>query len=139
MKRENKKRKPRNITRFGCPAKLVIARDQITGQWHVKDFICEHNHPMVEQDLACLLRSHRRIRDEQKTDIVAMQISGIRKHQIMDIMEIFYGGYDKVGFARRDLYNFCHRNKVDTVAAGDAQTVISYLTECRSRDMSHGT
>jgi len=112
----------------------VIARDQNTGKWHVKDFICEHNHPMVEQDLACLLRSHRRIRDEQKTDIVAMQISGIRKHQIMDIMEIFYGGYDKVGFARRDLYNFCHRNKVDTVAAGDAQTVISYLTECRSRD-----
>ena len=134
LKRENKKRKPRNITRFGCPAKLVIARDQNTGQWHVKDFICEHNHPMVEQDLACLLRSHRRIRDEQKADIVAMQISGIRKHQIMDIMEMLYGGHDKVGFTRRDLYNFCHRNKVDTFAAGDAQTVISYLTECRRRD-----
>ena len=128
LKRENKKRKPRNITRFGCPARLVIARDQNTGQWHVKDFICEHNHPMVEQDLACLLRSHRRIRDEQKADIVAMQISGIRKHQIMDIMEMLYGGYDKVGFTKRDLYNFCHRNKVRTVAAGDAHTVISYLT-----------
>ena len=85
LKRENKKRKPRNITRFGCPAKLVIARDQNTGQWHVNDFICEHNHLMVEQDLACLLRSHRRIRYEQKADIVVMQISGIRKHQIMDI------------------------------------------------------
>jgi len=80
----------------------VIARDQNTGQWHVKDFICEHNHPMVEQDLACLLRSHRRISDEQKADIVAMQISGICKHQIMDIMEMLYGGYDKVGFTRRD-------------------------------------
>ena len=57
----------------------------------------------------------------------------------MATMEMLYGGYDKVGFTRRDLYNFCHRNKVDTVAAGDAQTVISYLTECRSRDMSHGT
>ncbi|CAD6333783.1 unnamed protein product [Miscanthus lutarioriparius] len=89
---------------------------------------------MAERDLACLLRSHRRISDEQKTDIVAMQISRIRKHQIMDIMEIQYSRYDKVGFTTRDLYNFCHRNKVETVAAGDAQTVISYLTECRRRD-----
>jgi len=34
-----------------------------------------------------------------------MQISGIRKHQIMDIMKMQYGGYDKVGFTTRDLYN----------------------------------
>ena len=32
LKRENKKRKLRNITRFGCSAKLVIARNQNTGQ-----------------------------------------------------------------------------------------------------------
>ena len=32
LKRETKKRKPRNITRVGCRAKLVIARDQNTGQ-----------------------------------------------------------------------------------------------------------
>ena len=41
-----------------------------------------------------------------------------------------YSGYDKVGFTTRDLYNFCHRNKVEIVAAGGAQTVINYLTEC---------
>jgi zinc finger SWIM domain-containing protein 3 len=63
-----------------------------------------------------------------------MQISGIRKHQIMDIMEKQYGGYDKVGFTTRDLYNFCHRNKVEIVAAGDAKTVISFLTYQRRKD-----
>ena len=31
LKRETKKQKPRNITRVGCLAKLVIARDQNTG------------------------------------------------------------------------------------------------------------
>ena len=112
----------------------MISQDQNTGQWHVKDFTCEHNHLMVEQGLACLLHSHRRIRDEQKADILAMQISGIHKHQIMDIMVMLYGGYDKDGFINRDLYNFYHCNKVKTVAAGDAQTVISYLTECSCRD-----
>ncbi|XP_021321349.1 protein FAR1-RELATED SEQUENCE 5 [Sorghum bicolor] len=70
----------------------------------------------------------------QKAEILEMQISGIRKYQIMDIMQKQYGGYDKVGYTMKDLYNFCHRNKVETVAAGDAQTVISYLTECKCRD-----
>jgi zinc finger SWIM domain-containing protein 3 len=59
-------------------------------------------------------------------------ISGIREHKIMDVME--NDGYDKVGFTKRDLYNFCHHNKADIVAAGDAHTVISYLTKCRRRD-----
>ena len=51
LKREIKKRKPWNITRVGCLAKFVIARDQITGQWYVKDFIDEHNHPMAPAEL----------------------------------------------------------------------------------------
>jgi len=38
-KREDKQRRPRNITRVGCRAKFVIARDKNTGQWYVKDFI----------------------------------------------------------------------------------------------------
>ena len=51
LKRAIKKRKPRNITRVGCLAKFVTARDHITGHWYVKDFIDEHNHPMAQQSL----------------------------------------------------------------------------------------
>ena len=129
LKREIKKWKPQNITHVGCLAKFVIARDHITGHWYVKDFIDEHNHPMAPAELTCLLRSHRRISDEQKAEIVEMESSRIRKHKIMDVLEMQYGGYDKVGCTTRDLYNFCHRYKAETIAAGDAQTVISYLTE----------
>ncbi|KAM3228370.1 hypothetical protein ACQJBY_059804 [Aegilops geniculata] len=46
-KREERKRKPRNITRVGCKAKFVIARVAKTGRWFVKDFIDEHNHPLA--------------------------------------------------------------------------------------------
>ena len=100
----------------------------------MKDFIDEHNHPMTEPDLACFLCSHRRISDDQKAEIVQLHISGIRKHQIMDIMVRRYGGYDKVGFTSRDLYNFCHRNKAETLSGGDARTIISYMTESKCRD-----
>jgi zinc finger SWIM domain-containing protein 3 len=79
LNREIKKWRPRNITCCGCRAQLVIAQAQ-NGQWYVKEFIDEHNHPMIEPDLACFLRSHRNISDDQKTEIVEMQISRIRKY-----------------------------------------------------------
>jgi len=134
INRANKKRRPRNISRVGCKAKLVIAQDRKTGKWFVKDFIDEHSHQLAPPDLACLLRSHRRIRDEQKADIAEMEISGIRKHQIMDILETRYGGYDKVGFIARDIYNFCYRYNQGTIDAGDAKTMISHLGERQQRD-----
>ena len=80
MNMENKQWRPRGITRVGCRAKFVIAREMNTGQWYVKDFIDDHNHPLVPEDLSCLLHSHRRISDERKADILEMEISGIRKY-----------------------------------------------------------
>jgi zinc finger SWIM domain-containing protein 3 len=90
----------------------VIAQDQNMEQWYVKDFIEEHNHLMIEPNLSYFLHSHRRISDEQKSEIVHLQTYGIHKHQIMDNMLKRYGGYDKVGFTTRGLYNFCHYNKL---------------------------
>ena len=134
VKKEIKKRRPRDITRVGCPAKLVIALDRNSGQWYVKNFIDEHNHPLAPADLGCLLRSHRSISDAQKAKIVELGIAGICKHQIFEIMEMQYGGYDKVGYTSRDLYNFCHLYKQEIIAAGDAQTIISHLMERQNRD-----
>ncbi|CAN6299708.1 unnamed protein product, partial [Urochloa humidicola] len=134
LRREVKMRRLRNIIRCGCHAKLVISQDQNTRQWYVKDFIDEHNHPMMEADISCFLRSHRRISDDQKTEIVQLLISGIRKHQIMDIMIRRYRGYDKVGFTARDLYNFCHVNKLETLFRCDAQTIMRNMVESKRRD-----
>jgi zinc finger SWIM domain-containing protein 3 len=89
LNREIKKRRPQNITRCGCRAQLVIAQGQ-NRQWYVKEFIDEHNHPMIEPNLACFLRSHRNISDDQKAEIVEMQISGIGKYHIMEIMKRRY-------------------------------------------------
>ena len=74
----------------------VLARVEQTGRWFVKDFEDEHTHPLAPRDLACLLRSHRRISDEQKEDIIKMEISGIRKHKIMDVLCMQSGRYNDV-------------------------------------------
>jgi hypothetical protein len=39
LRKEIKKRRSRNITRYGCCAKFVIALNYDTEQWYVKDFI----------------------------------------------------------------------------------------------------
>jgi zinc finger SWIM domain-containing protein 3 len=79
----------------------VIALDYDTEQWYVKDFIDEHNHPMIDADLSCFLRSHRKITDEQKAEIVHLQISGIWKHQIVDTMLKRYGGMISLDLQQR--------------------------------------
>ena len=43
-------------------------------------------------------------------------------------------GMIRLGVQQRTLYNFCHLYKAETIATGDAQTVISYLTELQRRD-----
>jgi hypothetical protein len=63
-----------------------------------------------------------------------METSGIRKHKIMDVLRMQYGGFDKVGCTTRDIYNFCHMYKKETIAAGDAQTVIRHMTARQERD-----
>jgi len=134
MKKANKKRKPRDISRCGCAARMVIARNKEMGLWYVKDFIDEHTHELAAPDLACLLHSHRRISDEQKADIIEMEIAGVRKHQIMNILEMQYGGYDKVRCVSRDVYNFCYRYKLGTIAKGDSQTMIRHMVARQERD-----
>ncbi|PUZ56833.1 hypothetical protein GQ55_5G369600 [Panicum hallii var. hallii] len=133
MKNGNRKRKARNISRVGCRARLVVAQVKETGWWYVKDFIDEHNHPLATQELACMLRSHRRICEEQKVSIVEMEISRILKHQIMDILEMRYGGFDIVGCTDRDIYNFSYSYKRETIAAArqdkDPEFFFTYLVD----------
>jgi zinc finger SWIM domain-containing protein 3 len=74
LRREIKLRRSRNVTRFGCHAKFVIAMDCDTKQWYVKDFINEHNHPMIPPDLSFFFCSHGKITDEQKAEIMHMQV-----------------------------------------------------------------
>ena len=69
-----------------------------------------------------------------ETEIVERGVAGIRKHQIFEIMEMQYGGYDKAGYTSRDLYNFCHLYKQEIIADADAQTVINHLKERQNRD-----
>lgn len=61
--RTSESRKPRDITREGCKALIVVKREK-SGQWVVTKFANEHNHPLLpngrrsSQLSQTLVRSH---------------------------------------------------------------------------------
>jgi hypothetical protein len=52
----------------------------------------------------------------------------------MDVMVTESGGFDKVGFARRDLYNFFARYKKKRIVGRDAEFVLNHMKAQEERD-----
>ncbi|XP_020080142.1 protein FAR1-RELATED SEQUENCE 5-like [Ananas comosus] len=135
MNRINRKRKERPLTRCECPVQFSIQFDATTNRWFVHNFVDEHNHDFAGPDEVPFLRSHRTINDVQKSDIVSLEIAGLRKHQIMNVLEHHHGGYKNVGFTSKDLYNFSCRNKKSRILEGDAETVLKLMSERQEGDV----
>ncbi|KAM0826216.1 hypothetical protein ACQ4PT_069027 [Festuca glaucescens] len=99
----DQKREPRAPTRCGCKAMLEIQRINGTDQWFVKNFVDDHTHPLADLEQVVFMRSHHRMTDAQKADAVEYGIGGLRTCEIYDVMVTQRGGFDKLGFARRDV------------------------------------
>ena len=48
LENENKKREPKTVTRVGCEATFQIGFNKQMNKWIVKEFMADHNHPLVE-------------------------------------------------------------------------------------------
>ncbi|KAK1693255.1 hypothetical protein QYE76_009952 [Lolium multiflorum] len=106
------------------------------GFWYVDSFDDKHSHTLARADETPFLWSHRKIRDHQKAEILAMGAAGIRKHTIMDSMISRSGWYGGVGYVRRDLYNLCGKEKRKLLAKGDAATTIGIMLSRKEKDPS---
>ena len=99
------------MTQFRCPVEIVIKYNPQMNLWYVHKYIDTHNHELATSNEVGFLFSHRKITEHQKKEIIAYQTAGLRKYQIMDVMEQQYGGYHNVGHVFRDVYNFLYLNK----------------------------
>ncbi|RVW78093.1 Protein FAR1-related sequence 5 [Vitis vinifera] len=96
-------------------------------KWVVKEFMADHNHPLVEQKNVQFLRSHRVIKNADKAQLNAMRGVGIGTSQIMDYMVQQSGGYNNVGFTKKDLYNHVDADRRVHLRDGDAEGALAYL------------
>lgn len=131
---EGRKYRPRAESRCGCKAELTVKLNKSRGVWIVQKFDDNHNHLLARADEVPFLWSHRRIKDFQRAEILAMAASGIRKHMIMTSFISKYGQYSHVGFTRKDLYNMCSREKRKLLSSGDAATAIGIMHSRKEKD-----
>lgn len=134
LNRQKMKRRPRPLTRFDCPFEVVIKHNPDMNVWYVHKYVDTHNHGMARLNEVGFMFSHRRMSDVQKKEILAYQKAGLRKYQIMDVMEQQYGGPHNVGYVIKDLYNFSCFNKRLMIADGDANAVLQYMKHRQLED-----
>ncbi|KAL6320955.1 hypothetical protein AAG906_010764 [Vitis piasezkii] len=113
LENENRKREPKAVTRIGCEATFRIGFNKQMNKWVVKEFMADHNHPLVEQ--------------KYKAQLNAMRGVGIGTSQIMDYMVQQLGGYNNVGFTKKDLYNHVDADHIVHLRDGDAEGALAYL------------
>lgn len=132
LDREERQREARALTRVGCPATLRIKLTTDRTEYEVSNFVKEHNHTLTPPQCVPFLRSHRNVGCPDKAQVRAMRGVGIRPSKIMDYMVQQSGGYEHVGFIRKDLYNYVDAARRKEICNGDAEGALAYL--CRMKD-----
>ena len=131
---ENRTRRLRPLTRCNCKAHLIVKRDISSGKWIVHSLDDVHNHRLASKYETPFLRSHRKIKDHQKAEILAMEAEGIPKTTIVRMVCSTTCHWSKVGWVRKDCYNLCGRVKRKLVQKGDAVTVIEMMNARKQKD-----
>ncbi|CAJ2653381.1 unnamed protein product [Trifolium pratense] len=127
-----RKRGPKHETRCGCSARLRVHIDIISGLWYITIFSFEHNHYMLTEKHCGLLAAHRKLTKSDQIQIKNYGQAGIKVAQMIGAFANAAGGYDKVGFLKKDLHNQIQRQRKET--SSDAKGAVKYLLGLRTKD-----
>ena len=121
----NRKRREKPNTRCGCQAMFRVHINIMTKGWSATVFDNRHNHVLVPQEHCGLLSSHCLMTDSDIMQMNNMLKSGILPNHIYASFANQAGGYDKIGFRRKDLYNQIARQR--RLRKTDASCALNYL------------
>ncbi|CAJ2658779.1 unnamed protein product [Trifolium pratense] len=102
---EERQRQQKNITRCGCMAKCRVHIDIRSRRWYVTVFEFEHNHELLNGTMCGFLPAYRKMAQGDIDEIERNRTAGIRPYQVYGSMANASGGFHKVGFVKKDLYN----------------------------------
>ncbi|KAJ1388043.1 Zinc finger, PMZ-type [Sesbania bispinosa] len=129
-----KKREAKPETRCLCPAKMKVRLDVHSGCWNVTKFCDAHNHEMLNPKYTGMLPAHRKLSEADILEMNNMRNAGITTPQIYGSFASQSGGYNNVGFRKRDLYNEIGRQRM--LQLSDAKGAIKHL---REREQNEGS
>ncbi|RYR33769.1 hypothetical protein Ahy_A10g048401 [Arachis hypogaea] len=105
LQMHHRKRELKVVTRCGCPAEMRIKSRDSTGKWYVSRFVDNHNHDLLPAKFVEYLPSHRKILDVDKAHMDSMRQVGISIPKIYESIAAQAGGFNRVSFTKRDMYN----------------------------------
>ncbi|KAL5552915.1 hypothetical protein UlMin_040316 [Ulmus minor] len=123
----DRKRRPRDCTRCGCTACLHVLKSLSGNSWKVQRFDTNHNHVLAAQEHLQFLRSNRKVTSSQASQIRTYKYAGLRTCDIVNLMVQQAGGFERLGFTRKDAYNkAAAMHRAETVET-DSEGLLGYL------------
>ncbi|KAF4380102.1 hypothetical protein F8388_018226, partial [Cannabis sativa] len=107
---ENRKKEERDVTRVGCRATLKILLNKKTNTWFVKCFRVHHTHALAKSHEKPFVRSNRKLTEPVREVALLMKRAGIKTSHIWQYLVEIYGGLEKVGCIKADLYRGLRNN-----------------------------
>ncbi|KAJ1417392.1 Zinc finger, PMZ-type [Sesbania bispinosa] len=125
QKNEEKVREQKAETRCECKARFHIHVNKLSGRWYCVCFEDEHNHGRLGEVHCSMLPSYRRMSDSDIVQMNNMMKVGIRPPNIFNTFASQSGGYEKICFRKKDMYNKIGEQRRNLCC--DAKGAIEYL------------
>ncbi|KZV14291.1 hypothetical protein F511_43796, partial [Dorcoceras hygrometricum] len=132
---QEKQERSRGGVRTGCKSRISIVKVQTGPNWAVSNFIESHNHPLSTPSKVHLLRSHRNVSAAKKSLTQQFSEANVPTCQQMQLLEIEYGGLERVGCTERDIRNFETALR-DEQKGIDAETLIEFFESEKDKNSS---
>nr|XP_034590400.1 protein FAR1-RELATED SEQUENCE 5-like [Setaria viridis] len=116
----------KDVTRTGCDARVQFSVSR-EGIWKVQKVVLDHNHYLASPNKKHKLKSQRHVTDADRQLIGQIREAGMKPAQVYEFMKEFYGGSDKVPFAKMDSNNEIGRERKKYLECNDAQSLLDYL------------
>jgi hypothetical protein len=129
-----RKRVAKPCIRCGCDAKCRVHIEANSGRWYLKLLYNVHNHPLLDDKFTAMLPAHRKMSNYDIWRMTNMREAGMKTSHIYGLFANEAGGYEKVGFRRRDMYNEQERQRL--TSSTNAKAACEYLESMRLSDES---
>ncbi|KAK2368490.1 hypothetical protein QL285_081680 [Trifolium repens] len=129
---EERQRQQKNTTRCGCMAKCRVHIDIISRRWYVTVFEFEHNHELLNGTMCAFLPAYRKMSQGDIDEIERNRTAGIRPYQVYGSMANTSGGFHKVEFVKKDLYNQVGKQRKQLYS--DSCGAVKYLRDLGTKD-----
>ncbi|KAG5092018.1 hypothetical protein JHK82_050796 [Glycine max] len=142
----NRKHEYKNFTRCGCKVYICVHVNELIDHWYVFVFSGGHKHKLLNEQDCGLLSGHRKITASDAMQIENYRKVVIRPPHIYASLAQTSGGYNKVGYVRKDIYNYFARqgrkqssdvnralNYFHHLCPKDPMMVVAYIVDDENR------